>query len=110
MMLRYSALMFNSHRLHHDTGYAKDVKGYPERVVHPPLVAMLLMDLAQRGGRTLREFSFSVISPVFLQNAFTTHGRDGPGHTADMWTASHDGSVAMKATATYRQEQGTPPR
>lgn len=104
MLFRYSALTFNSHRIHYDVAYARDVEAYPERVVHGPLIATLLMDLADRDGRDLASFSYSAVSPLFLPHAFTTHAREGEDRSAELWAASHDGRVAMKATATYRQE------
>ncbi len=34
MLFRYSALTFNSHRIHYDRPYTEDVEGYPGLVVH----------------------------------------------------------------------------
>ena len=47
-LFRYSALTFNGHRIHYDVDYCRDVEGYPGLVVHGPLLATLLMDLAGR--------------------------------------------------------------
>ena len=43
-LFRYSALTFNSHRIHYDRDYATGVEGYPGLVVHGPLIATLLVD------------------------------------------------------------------
>src|SRR5689334_15425119 len=48
LMFRYSALTFNGHRIHYDKPYATQVEGYPNLVVHGPLIATLLMDLLRR--------------------------------------------------------------
>src|SRR5690625_6327319 len=45
LLFRYSALTFNSHRIHYDAPYTQEVEGYPGLVVHGPLVATLLLDL-----------------------------------------------------------------
>lgn len=66
LLFRYSALTFNSHRIHYDLPYARDVERYRGLVVHGPLTATLLLDLAQRelGDNALREFSFRGLSPA----------------------------------------------
>jgi 3-methylfumaryl-CoA hydratase len=101
-LFRYSALTFNSHRIHYDVDYARDAEGYPGLVIHGPLLATLLMDLAQAEGRTLASFSYRARSPLFLPEEFTTNVRsDGRG--AALWAAAADGRLAMDATATYKE-------
>ena len=41
-LFRFSALTFNSHRIHYDQPYATGEEGYPGLVVHGPLTAILL--------------------------------------------------------------------
>lgn len=67
LLFRYSALTFNSHRVHYDLLYARDVEGYPGLVVQGPLMASLLMKLAleQAGGKPLARFTFRGMSPAF---------------------------------------------
>lgn len=36
VLFRFSALTFNSHRIHYDQPYATGVEGYPGLVVHGP--------------------------------------------------------------------------
>ncbi|MGB7653929.1 MAG: MaoC family dehydratase N-terminal domain-containing protein [Novosphingobium sp.] len=66
LLFRYSALTFNSHRIHYDLPYARDVERYRGLVVHGPLTATLLLDLAQRelGDNALSAFSFRGLSPA----------------------------------------------
>ena len=47
-LFRYSALTFNSHRIHYDAPYARDVEGYERVVIHGPLQATLLLNHAAR--------------------------------------------------------------
>jgi 3-methylfumaryl-CoA hydratase len=65
LLFRYSALTFNSHRIHYDLAYATGEEGYRGLIVHGPLTATLLLDLAQRevGDNALRRFAFRAISP-----------------------------------------------
>ena len=103
LLFRYSALTFNSHRIHYDVDYARDVEGYPGLVVHGPLLATLLMGLSEASGRSLSTFDYRARSPLFLPHEFSVNGRRD-GSTAQLWASSHDGRLAMSATATYRQD------
>ena len=42
LLLRYSALTFKRHRIHHDRKYATEEESYPSLVFHGPLLATLL--------------------------------------------------------------------
>ena len=66
LLFRYSALTFNSHRIHYDAPYATAVEGYRGLVVQGPLTATLLLDLARRqlGEHALKSFSFRGVSPA----------------------------------------------
>lgn len=66
MLFRYSALTFNAHRIHYDRDYAVDEEGYPERVVHGPLQATLLMNLVAASAGIPRSFSFRAVRPAFV--------------------------------------------
>jgi 3-methylfumaryl-CoA hydratase len=66
LLFRFSALTFNSHRIHYDLPYARDVERYRGLVVHGPLTATLLLDLARRelGDNALKSFAFRGLSPA----------------------------------------------
>lgn len=97
-LFRYSALTFNGHRIHYDADYSRRVEGYPDLVVHGPLIATLLADLAERGGRPTREFSYRARSPLFLPHPFTVNGNTD-GQVTRLWAANHTGELAMEAKA-----------
>lgn len=66
LLFRYSALTFNTHRIHYDAPYASAVERYRGLVVHGPLIASLLLQLAasELGENRLRHFSFRGVSPA----------------------------------------------
>lgn len=66
LLFRYSALTFNTHRIHYDAPYAQEVERYRGLVVHGPLTASLLLQLAAQelGANRLRAFSFRGLSPA----------------------------------------------
>ncbi|CND62239.1 MaoC like domain-containing protein [Mycobacterium tuberculosis] len=100
-LFRYSALTFNGHRIHYDADYARSAEGYPNLVIHGPLLATLLMDSLVRRERRFTSFRYRARSPLFLPEPFTVNGRrDGDGHS--VWAASPDGRLAMEAEATHR--------
>ena len=60
LLFRYSAMTFNGHRFHYDQPYATQVEGYADLVVHGPMQATLLMNLAATLlGRVPRRFRVS---------------------------------------------------
>lgn len=101
-LFRYSALTFNSHRIHYDRDYCQQVEGYPGLIFHGPLTATLLAGLAvrQSGQGRLASFSFRAVAPLYDTQAFTLH-HDG----ADLvWAETPDGGLAMKAeTNSHKQ-------
>ena len=104
LLFRYSALTFNGHRIHYDQTYARQEEGYPDLVVHGPLTATLLQQLAveQGDGRKLASFDFRGVSPLFVSRPFAIEGRKSDDGGAEVWARGPDGELAMSAKATYR--------
>lgn len=101
MLFRYSALMFNGHRIHYDADYAREVEGYAGLVFHGPLTATLLADLAVRTtGKPLKTFSFRGLAPLAGMTPFDIEGsaEDGGMH---LWARRADGACAMDAKARF---------
>jgi len=71
LLFRYSALTFNTHRIHYDAPYAQAVERYRGLVVHGPLTASLLLQLAatELGDNRLRRFAFRGLSPAIAGEA-----------------------------------------
>ena len=103
LLFRYSALTFNSHRIHYDHPYVTQREGYPGLVVHGPLIATMLADLVTQHlpGRTMTAFSFRAVRPTFGGHPFSVCGTPSEdGNTVDLWAKDHDGFLTMRATAT----------
>ena len=103
LLFRYSALTFNSHRIHYDRRYVTEVEGYPGLVVHGPLLATLLADLLRRHGvgETLARFEFRARRPLFDTAPFDICGLpDRNAKTVSLWAQDAEGVLAMQATAT----------
>lgn len=79
LLFRYSALTFNTHRIHYDAPYAEAVERYRGLVVHGPLTASLLLQLAasELGENRLRHFSFRGMSPAMVDEELHLVMREG---------------------------------
>jgi 3-methylfumaryl-CoA hydratase len=98
LLFRYSALTFNSHRIHYDRDYARDEEGYPGLVVQAPLIATLLMDHFMRAtpDTAVRRFTFRAVRPLFDHSPFDLC----LSRTADggrLWTLDESGQTTMTA-------------
>ncbi|MEM6680389.1 MAG: hypothetical protein AAF675_21190 [Pseudomonadota bacterium] len=107
-LFRYSALTFNGHRIHYDLAYAREVEGYQGLVVHGPLLATLMLELAREAEpgrmRAFRgRFAFRAASPVFADEPFTVagHARD---RGLTLWVAGGDGRLAMTGDLDWAAE------
>jgi 3-methylfumaryl-CoA hydratase len=102
LLFRYSALTFNSHRIHYDRRYVTEVEGYPGLVVHGPLLATLLVDLVRRHrpDALLRRFEFRAKKPLFDVASFDVCGRPEEDGRVSLWAQGLDGALAMSAVAT----------
>jgi 3-methylfumaryl-CoA hydratase len=102
LLFRYSALTFNSHRIHYDRRYVTEVEGYPGLVVHGPLLATLLIDLLRRHrpDAVVRRFEFRAMAPLFDIAPFDVCGRPEESGRCTLWAQGVDGAPAMRATAT----------
>jgi len=103
LLFRYSALTFNSHRIHYDFPYVTGEEGYPGLIVHGPLIATLLVDLVrrERPDATLATFAFRAVRPTFAGNTFTVCGKpSADGRTIELWAKDHEGWLTMQASAT----------
>jgi 3-methylfumaryl-CoA hydratase len=94
LLFRYSALTFNGHRIHHDLDYARGVEGYGGLVVHGPLLAQLLMLMAEDAPGGLSGFTFRATAAL-IHTETAELCRKG----RDLWVRGPDGRQCMIATA-----------
>lgn len=101
LLFRYSAMTFNGHRIHYDPVYATEQEGYDGLVVHGPIQATLMLNLAATLlGRTPARFRYRGLSPLVAGSPVTVSGlRDGAGRI-ECWTTAADGRRCMEAVAT----------
>ena len=100
LLFRYSALTFNGHRIHYDHPYATGVEGYPGLVVHGPLQAIWMLNLAaDMLGRLPARFRYRGLSPLIC--GLPVHIEAcAAGDAIALRVIKDDGVVTMQATAT----------
>lgn len=102
LLFRYSALTFNGHRIHYDRPYATGMEGYAGLVVHGPLQASLLLNLAATiGGQTPRRFTYRGMAPLIAESDFRACGQRLPDGSMRCCTRSAAGEICMEASASW---------
>jgi 3-methylfumaryl-CoA hydratase len=102
LLFRYSALTFNSHRIHYDRPYAIDAEGYPALVVHGPLMATLMVDhlLREMPAARLRRLTFRAERPVFDNAPFVLCIEKAEATEYRLWSCDAAGALCTDASAT----------
>lgn len=100
LLFRYSALTFNSHRIHYDLPYAQDQERYPALVVHGPLMASLLLRFVTplTQGKGLKGFKFRGLAPAFCNQPLTMVAKAKPGGF-ELGMVGCNGIMVMSAEA-----------
>ena len=104
MLMRFSALTFNSHLIHFDQLYTQREEGYPERVVHGPLVAIVLARLLSINKvERIKRFEFRARSPLYVNSPIQFVGQPHSNHI-DLRAIGASGMLAMEASARFAAE------
>lgn len=104
LLFRYSALTFNSHRIHYDQKYCQEQEGYPDLVVHGPLTGTLLLELIRGNcpNDQVQHFEFRAVSPLFANANYTVHGRRD-GQQVSLWALGPQQQLAVEAKAVLKE-------
>lgn len=100
LLFRFSALTYNTHRIHYDLGYVP-TEGYDGLVVHGPLQALMMGEHMRREGISLvgRTYGYRLVSPMVGPQTFTVvPGQDGLEHGAESRSAA--GAICAVSTVT----------
>ena len=100
MLFRFSALTYNTHRIHYDLGYVP-TEGYDGLVIHGPLQALLMGDLMRREGIDLvgATYGYRLVSPMVGPQRLTiVPGQDGLAQGAE--SRSQAGAICAVSTLT----------
>jgi 3-methylfumaryl-CoA hydratase len=104
LLFRFSAIRFNSHRIHYDRDYVTKVEHLPGLVVQSSLISQLLIEMCRRElpTRQLASFGFKSVRQIYDTGKFTIAGAPAAdGREATLWALDADGKLAMTATAKF---------
>lgn len=104
LLFRYSAVTFNSHRIHYDYPYVTGTEGYPGLVVHGPMIATLMCRafVHAHPAATLRHLSYRGLRPLIAPTPFTVAGAMSGAGQARLW-AEQEGTLAHQAELRFEQ-------
>ena len=93
LLFRFSAVTFNSHRIHYDWPYVTEKEGYPGLVVHGPLLAIVTLRAFQRAhpDAKLRSFACRGVRPLIAPKPFQVAGRVSGDGKAELWAGDETG-------------------
>jgi 3-methylfumaryl-CoA hydratase len=99
LLFRFSALTYNTHRIHYDHPYVTGVEGYPGLVVHGPLLALMLLEIPRRHrpGRTVTAIDYRLSRPAFADVRLVADHDGEPGDDRLTVAAGVPGAAASVA-------------
>src|SRR5713226_2239435 len=106
LLFRFSAIRFNSHRIHYDRDYVTKVEKLPGLVVQGTLVSQLLMEMcrSELPARKMNYFGYQAMRQIYDTGPFTIAGAPAAdGREATLWAVAAEGQLAMTATAKFTQ-------
>jgi 3-methylfumaryl-CoA hydratase len=104
LLFRFSAIRFNSHRIHYDREYVTKVEKLPGLVVQTSLICQLLIEMcrAEVPDRRLTYFGFQTVRQIYDTGNFTIAGTpSADGKESTLWSLDPNGNVAMTGTAKF---------
>jgi 3-methylfumaryl-CoA hydratase len=105
LLFRYSALTFNSHRIHYDRDYVTKVEKYQGLIVHGPLQATYLLHLAAKlqPERRIKSFAFRAVKPLFDIQPFRINALMSGADAAHLWICDRSDGLHMQAQVIFEE-------
>ncbi|KAF9106639.1 hypothetical protein BGX29_008926 [Mortierella sp. GBA35] len=116
-LFRYSALTFNSHRIHFDHEYANNVEDHPACLVHGPLSATFMLETLRqqhlKPGQVIKNFRYRALSPLYVDQPIKICSKKMPViptmdadvvDSYEVWVENPQGGLAMSGTVEIVQE------
>lgn len=97
LLLRFCALTFNTHRIHYDLPFARDVEGHEALVVNGSLTGLMLTELFRaQAGREPVSVTARNLRPLLCRRANRLHAQPG-AEAWRVWAEDDAGRVAVEA-------------
>lgn len=94
LVFRYSAVTWNSHRIHYDSDYARSVEGYEHTVQNGGLTMQLMIDAAlKRAPSELRALTARLTYPLWVGDPVSIRGSAVVDRKMHVWVADKHGHL-----------------
>lgn len=105
LLFRFSALTFNSHRIHYDSHYAQQEEGYPGLIVHGPLIAIQMAQFVESKypDDVIKRFRLKLQCPLFVQQPYTLTLKEIENRQLSVEARRCDQKLAAISTITLNQ-------
>lgn len=106
LVFRYSALTWNSHRIHYDADYARQQEGYPACVMNGALTVHLLVEeaLKQNPEKKLIGLGAKLIKPLFVGGELFLKGAAYNAGNVNAWATDETGALAAMVELHFREK------
>ena len=104
MLFRFSALTFNSHRIHYDAPYSAEVERLPGLMVQGKLIALQLLETVRAAvpSARLEMFEYRSGRPLFASGRCALSAKlDETGRSVRLWAEDHKGLPVQTASMTF---------
>ena len=100
LLFRYSALTFNPHKIHYNKEYSQR-EGYPDLLVHGPLMVTLLLEWATSmyAGLKVQSFKYKNSSPAFVNQPLRLC-QSGSDAQMKLWIENSQGFIVTEGLLT----------
>lgn len=101
MLFRFSAVTFNSHRIHYDAPYASQAEKLPGLIVQGKLLALQLLETMRRNapGAAISHFEYRSTRPLYAGAPCTLAVEmDHAGSAANLWAENDTGAIVQTAS------------
>ncbi|MBP6181038.1 hypothetical protein [Flavobacterium sp.] len=100
LLFQYSALGFNSHKIHLDRNYAQNIEGLPDLVVNGGLTTLLLTEFIRTNlGLQIADLKVKHIAPLYCNRPLTLTAEEGEmDWKFKVYDDNNDVTVEMEAT------------
>lgn len=102
LLFQYSALGFNTHRIHFDRDYARHVEGHPDLVVNGGLATLLATEFLRTDlGKSLKTLVARHLAPLYVNRPLTIFVPQLTDSGARVTLIDCDGTVAAELVMTF---------
>ena len=106
MLFRFSALTFNSHRIHYDLPYCIEVEKIPGLIVQGKLIGLHLLETVRAGAPSARvtQFDYRSGRPLYAgRGCVLKAALEEAGARARVWAEDGRGEIVQTASITFER-------